>query len=156
MSCQTLKAFFKIFKLTFAELTSFIWELRLSQLIHLTGNFCNYLDSSYTFARKIHIHLYHRFFLVNSCKFGTKRTAVNKKLRTVASDFMYVKPQSQAISVVGKQLLQHLLICAKVKITSAASTYGDQNVTIITEISWKQTEKIVPENLCFMKANERH
>ena len=37
------------------------------------------------------------------------------KLRTAASDFMYVKPQSQVFFVVRKYLLQYLLKCAKVK-----------------------------------------
>ena len=52
--------------------------------------------------------------LYQKCTF-IKRITLSSERRTTASDFIYVKPQSQAIFVVRKYLLQYLLKHAKVK-----------------------------------------
>ena len=60
-------------------------------------------------------------FLVNFQKCSEQ--LYDGKLRTAASDFMYVKPQLQVIFVVWESLLRYLLKSAKVK--SCIFLHGD-------------------------------
>ena len=70
----------------------------------------------------------------------------DRRHRTAACDFIYVKSQSQVTFVVQKYLLQYLLKCANAKI--CIFLHGDSNVIMFREIPWELTENIFFQEIC--------
>ena len=139
---QTLKVLSSMVKRTLAEITSFKWKLTLRQLVCLKGNICNYLDGSRTFNNRT--TLITAIYLVNFRKCAEQ--VFNGIIEAATSDFICIKPQSQVICAVRKQLLQYLLNCTKFK--DYIFLHGHYNVIIVKDIPWERTEKIMFQEIC--------
>lgn len=75
-------------KVALVEITSLNWKFELSQLNYFKGNFCNYFGGLCTFTKRRILQSV--FFQNKLLKFSEK--LLNKKLRVVVFDLIYVKP----------------------------------------------------------------